>query len=89
MVRLGVARLPHGVNWTHIYGLACLAGIGFTMSLFIGGLTFTDNALMNNVRLGVLTGSLVSAVLGYFVLRFAPATESAKGPVSKAVVTAE
>lgn len=67
-VRLGLARLPDGVGWQHIYGLACLAGIGFTMSLFIGGLSFADPALMNAVRLGVLSGSALSAALGYAVL---------------------
>jgi NhaA family Na+:H+ antiporter len=71
MVKLGFARLPHGANWAHIYGIACLAGIGFTMSLFIGSLSFDDPALMNQVRLGVLSGSLVSGVLGYAVLMFA------------------
>lgn len=69
MVRLGAARLPHGVTWMHIYGLACLAGIGFTMSLFIGGLSFDDQAHMNAVRLGVLAGSGISAILGYVALR--------------------
>ncbi len=67
-VRSGLARLPEGVTWRHIYGLACLAGIGFTMSLFIGGLSFADPALMNAVRLGVLSGSALSAVVGYVVL---------------------
>lgn len=67
-VRSGLARLPDGVTWRHIYGLACLAGIGFTMSLFIGGLSFADPALMNAVRLGVLSGSALSAVVGYVVL---------------------
>ncbi|MCI2400770.1 Na+/H+ antiporter NhaA [Aliiroseovarius subalbicans] len=71
MVKLGFARLPHGANWAHIYGVACLAGIGFTMSLFIGGLSFEDPALMNQVRLGVLSGSLVSALMGYGVLMMA------------------
>lgn len=68
-VRLGAGRLPVNVTWAQIYGVACLAGIGFTMSLFIGSLSFADPALMNEVRLGVLVGSLASAVLGYFVLR--------------------
>ncbi|MGL4281682.1 MAG: Na+/H+ antiporter NhaA [Albidovulum sp.] len=88
MVKAGLARLPHAVTWTHIYGLACLAGIGFTMSLFIGGLTFTDDVHMNHVRLGVLSGSLVSAVLGYLVLRFAPKTaeQATSGPAAKAAV---
>lgn len=67
-VKSGLARLPDGVTWQHIYGLACLAGIGFTMSLFIGGLSFADPALMNAVRLGVLSGSALSAVLGYAIL---------------------
>ncbi|QHQ34003.1 Na+/H+ antiporter NhaA [Algicella marina] len=69
VVKLGFARLPHGVSWVHIYGLSCLAGIGFTMSLFIGGLSFTDPVLAAEVRLGVLTGSILSALLGYAVLR--------------------
>lgn len=68
IVRAGWARLPHAVTWAHIYGIACLAGIGFTMSLFIGGLSFDDPAQMNAVRLGVLAGSAVSAVIGYGVL---------------------
>ena len=69
LVKAGLARLPHAVTWTHIYGLACLAGIGFTMSLFIGGLSFSDQAHMNEVRLGVLAGSAISALIGYSVLR--------------------
>lgn len=70
-VRLGLARLPQGVSWGMIYGLSCLAGIGFTMSLFIGSLSFDDQNLMNSVRLGVIAGSTLSAVLGFFVLRVA------------------
>ncbi len=78
MVKLGFARLPHGTHWGHIYGVACLAGIGFTMSLFIGGLSFSDVALMNQVRVGVLAGSIGSALLGYGVLRLArPVPEKA------------
>ncbi|MGA1179474.1 MAG: Na+/H+ antiporter NhaA [Marivivens sp.] len=77
MVKLGFARLPHGASWMHIYGIACLAGIGFTMSLFIGSLSFADPAQMNAVRLGVLSGSLVSAILGYGVLILAARREAA------------
>lgn len=72
IVKSGLARLPHGANWRHIYGVACLAGIGFTMSLFIGGLSFNNPELMNQVRLGVLGGSVVSGILGYVLLRTAP-----------------
>ncbi|MGR3757767.1 MAG: Na+/H+ antiporter NhaA [Tranquillimonas sp.] len=68
MVKAGWSRMPHGTNWLHIYGIACLAGIGFTMSLFIGSLSFSNPELTNEVRLGVLAGSTVSAVLGYAVL---------------------
>ncbi len=70
-VKLGLARLPDGVNWAMIYGLSCLAGIGFTMSLFIGSLSFDDLAQINAVRVGVLAGSVLSAILGYGVLRLA------------------
>jgi len=63
-----MARLPHGANWMQIYGIACLAGIGFTMSLFIGSLSYADPAMVNAVRLGVLSGSAVSAILGYTAL---------------------
>ncbi len=70
-VKLGIARLPEGVTWAMIHGLSCLAGIGFTMSLFIGSLSFDEQSVMNQVRLGVLGGSALSALLGYVVLRMA------------------
>lgn len=79
-VKFGLASLPKGVNWAHLYGLACLAGIGFTMSLFIGSLAFTDAETMSEVKLGVLIGSLVSGLLGYALLRMvggAPKRETA------------
>ena len=68
--RLGFCRLPEGVNWMHVYGVSLLAGIGFTMSLFIGTLAFADPEHASAVRLGVLSGSTLSAVAGYLVLRF-------------------
>ena len=68
-VRSRLCRLPRGVDWAQIYGVACLCGVGFTMSLFIGTLAFDDAALMDGVRLGVLMGSSLSAVVGYLVLR--------------------
>ena len=80
IVKLGAARLPHGATWLHIYGIACLAGIGFTMSLFIGSLSYANPDLMNQVRLGVVTGSLISGVLGFAALWIASqrgATEDA------------
>jgi len=70
MVRLGLAGMPEGATWRQVFGVACLAGIGFTMSLFIGGLSFDDQDLMNQVRLGVLAGSGCAGLLGWAVLRF-------------------
>lgn len=70
-VKLGIARLPDGVTWRQIHGVALLAGIGFTMSLFIGTLAFSDPEHAAAVRIGVLTGSLLSAIAGAFVLRSA------------------
>ena len=72
-IKLGLARLPEGANWGSLYGVSVLAGVGFTMSLFIGGLAF-ENVPMNeerffDERLGILLGSLLSGVVGYFVLR--------------------
>lgn len=67
-VKSGLAKLPEGVNWLQIYSLACLTGIGFTMSLFIGTLAFSDAAMMNEVRLGVLVGSTLSALMGVGLL---------------------
>jgi NhaA family Na+:H+ antiporter len=70
--RTGFARRPRGASWAQLYGVAMLAGIGFTMSLFIGGLAFPGNALLvDEVKIGVLAGSILSAVLGFLILRFA------------------
>ena len=72
--KTGFAKTPGGATWAQAYGVSLLAGIGFTMSLFIGGLAFPGNeALVDEVKIGVLSGSLLSAVAGYLVLRFAPA----------------
>ncbi|WP_375428896.1 Na+/H+ antiporter NhaA [uncultured Sphingomonas sp.] len=69
--RFGVARLPGGVSWAQMYGAALLAGVGFTMSLFIGGLAFPGRPeLVDQVKLGVLAGSILSAAAGFAVLRF-------------------
>ncbi|MGB0959177.1 MAG: Na+/H+ antiporter NhaA [Halocynthiibacter sp.] len=72
-VKSGLARLPEGIGWRHIYGVACLTGVGFTMSLFIGSLAFGADDTMNAVRLGVIFGSILSGVLGYVLLRMSAA----------------
>ena len=73
-VRTGFARRPGGATWLQVYGVSLLAGIGFTMSLFIGGLAFARAPeLAEEVKLGVLMGSVASALAGYAVLRLAPA----------------
>ncbi|MGH6937571.1 Na+/H+ antiporter NhaA [Hypericibacter sp.] len=68
-VKIGLCRKPEGLSWASFYGVSLLAGIGFTMSLFIGSLAFDDLAHATAIRLGVFAGSLVSAVTGYFWLR--------------------
>lgn len=67
--KLNLCELPRGIHWKQYYGMAILTGIGFTMSLFIGTLGFTDSEHQDYVRIGVMLGSLFSAVFGYMFLR--------------------
>jgi NhaA family Na+:H+ antiporter len=68
--KLRICKMPADISWRQYYGMALLTGIGFTMSLFIGNLAFDDLEHHNAVRLGVLSGSLLSGVLGYVLLRY-------------------
>ncbi|MEM7070717.1 MAG: Na+/H+ antiporter NhaA, partial [Pseudomonadota bacterium] len=68
MTRLKICKLPDHISWLQFYGMALLTGIGFTMSLFIGTLAFSDVEYASAVRLGVLSGSLLSGVAGVVVL---------------------
>ncbi len=72
VVSLGLARLPEDVNWTQLLGVACACGIGFTMSLFIAGLAFEhgSGAYYSGDRLGILLGSLLSALAAWVLLHF-------------------
>jgi|TARA_B100001063_G_scaffold177348_2_gene166280 NhaA family Na+:H+ antiporter len=70
-VKFKFAEMPNDSNWMSIYGVSILTGIGFTMSLFVGNLAFVDNTqYIDGVKIGVLSGSLLSTVFGYFVLFF-------------------
>jgi NhaA family Na+:H+ antiporter len=69
LARLSGLRLPDGAGWRETYGVAILTGIGFTMSLFIGGLAFREIDQIVEMRLGVIGGSILSAVWGLLVLR--------------------
>ena len=71
-IAAGFGAMPHGTTTTQLFGAAVLAGIGFTMSLFIGMLAFPDPALADELRIGVLVGSTISAIFGYLILRNAP-----------------
>lgn len=67
--RVGIATLPEGTDWRHIYGVALLTGTGFTMSLFMGTLAFPSEAYDADLRIAVLSASVTSAICGYLVLR--------------------
>jgi NhaA family Na+:H+ antiporter len=75
-IRFGLSSMPEGATWRQLYGISLLCGIGFTMSLFIGSLAFELTDFDAPVRLGVLTGSLLSAVCGYVLLRSGPDTNA-------------
>ena len=83
-IKLGLARLPSGANWRHMYGISCLCGIGFTMSLFISSLAFeaSGSGTMLNDRLGILVGSMAAALLGFVVLKLAGRAAPPATPVT-------
>jgi NhaA family Na+:H+ antiporter len=68
-IKLNIAQMPNNANWLNFYGVGVLTGIGFTMSLFVGNLAFVENVqYISGVKIGVLTGSLLSTVFGYVLL---------------------
>ncbi len=72
-IKLKIAQMPGNSSWYNFYGVGILTGIGFTMSLFVGNLAFVENAqYMDGVKIGVLTGSLLSTLAGYFLILFTP-----------------
>lgn len=68
-IRIRIAKLPEGINWSQIAGVGFLSGIGFTMSLFVTTLAFTDAELVDSAKLGIFAASIISGVVGYVVLR--------------------
>ena len=68
-IKSGISELPEGIRWRHLYGASWLAGIGFTMSLFISDLAFSDGSLVDAAKLGILVASLVAGVVGWTILR--------------------
>ena len=80
-VSAGLGKLPEGISWTAVTGVALLAGIGFTVSLFITGLAFDDPAIQDNAKIGVLSASVLAAGLGSVVLRKAAAQVDTETPV--------
>jgi NhaA family Na+:H+ antiporter len=73
-VRFKVADLPERANWMHVVGVAVLAGVGFTMSLFVTGLAFADPALIDQAKYGILIASFVAGATGVFLLKLAQKT---------------
>jgi NhaA family Na+:H+ antiporter len=71
-IKLGLAKMPRETGWAQLYAVSLLCGIGFTMSLFIGLLAFDDQLIMNQVRLGVIGASVLSAVIAFVILRYGP-----------------
>jgi Na+:H+ antiporter, NhaA family len=79
-VRLGLGRLPDRTTWIQVLGLAMVAGVGFTVSLFVTSISFTDPALADSAKIGILAGSLVAGVAGYSFLRWVPRPSSSDAP---------
>lgn len=67
-IKTGKAALPEGVTWGHLWGAGCVAGVGFTMSLFVSGLAFSDPSIIANAKVGILAASLLSGVVGFVIL---------------------
>ena len=72
-IKMKIAQMPNNSNWFNFYGVGILTGIGFTMSLFVGNLAFVENMqYIDGVKIGVLTGSLLSTLAGYFLILLTP-----------------
>jgi NhaA family Na+:H+ antiporter len=79
-VRTGLAKLPSNTTWPQLYGVACLCGIGFTMSLFIAGLAFTSPQVLDHTKLAILAASALSAMVGALLLLITAGRSAANPP---------
>jgi NhaA family Na+:H+ antiporter len=87
-VRLGLGRLPDRTTWVHVLGLAMVAGVGVTVSLCVTTISFTDPALTDSAKIGILAGSLVAGVAGYSFLRWVPRSSISDPPVTPTAMSA-
>lgn len=83
-VRLGVGRLPDRTTWSHVVGIGATAGIGFTVALFVAGLSFDDAELLRSAKLGVLAASVAAGILGFVLLRRASSVDDVQVVVDAA-----
>jgi len=79
-VKLKISQLPEGADWIHILGLGLLGGIGFTMSIFISILSFSDPLLVQEAKFSILVGSVLSGFLGYMVLNYSSKRKNINPP---------
>jgi NhaA family Na+:H+ antiporter len=79
-VRMGIGAMPEGVSWPQIGAVGLVAGIGFTVAIFIGNLAFSDSAAVDEAKIGVLAGSLVMGVAGFAALRMATRDDPSATP---------
>jgi NhaA family Na+:H+ antiporter len=82
-VKLRIGKLPRGTTWNHVWGLALLAGIGFTVALFIASLAFSDPVLADRAKTGIFAGSLVAGLAGYWLLRRSKSPDEMENPTDR------
>jgi NhaA family Na+:H+ antiporter len=82
-VKLRIGKLPRGTTWNHVWGLALLAGIGFTVALFIASLAFGDPVLADRAKTGIFAGSLVAGLAGYWLLRRSKSPDEMENPTDR------
>jgi len=86
-VKSGLAALPENVSWKHIHGASWLAGIGFTMSLFMTGLAFTDDSQLTAAKLGILVASVAAGIVGSVILLFLPSVSEQRSRLPRPSAT--